>query len=258
MNLSEIQTIIGQVTPLGIACLFALWSVDHPVAESEIAFCLSKDRHTTAGALARLEIHGLASRSGAAKHYRWWLTDRGRQLDLPGLSMVKFTIDGKKTTIEASHSICSSGSLADRATTLLNDGDQTTTTTALDGKKITIDADTRELIDYLAGFGLDRGRVEAAVLQAVGLYHQSTDRIEKRFLYAVLYAESPLGDSIRSSYHYALSRIEKNLQAPVFLHRVNVRHVNPEIGLAWRRWQESNEAELKRIDELDRRIGEGA
>ena len=83
---SEISTFLGQVTDQGLMCLFVLWANPQPVTIGDIETITGVCRHTTSEALDRLKLHGYAAEVGGGRWPRWTLTDRGRQLSLPGLN----------------------------------------------------------------------------------------------------------------------------------------------------------------------------
>ena len=99
---SEISTFLGQVTDQGLMCLFVLWANPQPVTIGDIETITGVCRHTTSEALDRLKLHGYAAEVGGGRWPRWTLTDRGRQLSLPGLNAPGLAeSDGQKMTINA-------------------------------------------------------------------------------------------------------------------------------------------------------------
>ena len=97
---NEISTFLGEVTDHGLMCLFVLWANPQPVTIGDIETITGVCRHTTSDALDRLKLHGYAAVVGGGRWPRWTLTDRGRQLSLPGLNAPGLAEnDGQKMTI---------------------------------------------------------------------------------------------------------------------------------------------------------------
>ena len=86
MRDEEISTFLGQVTNHGLMCLFVLWAKPRPAMVNEIATITGLQRNQISGALNRLKLHGYAAEVGGGRWPHWTLTDRGRQLVLPGLT----------------------------------------------------------------------------------------------------------------------------------------------------------------------------
>ena len=86
MRDEEISTFLGQVTDKGLMCLFVLWAKPRPAMVNEIATITGLHRNQISDALNRLKLHGYAAEVGGGRWPHWTLTDRGRQLALPGLT----------------------------------------------------------------------------------------------------------------------------------------------------------------------------
>ncbi len=92
MNEPEIATFLRQVTPLGLSILFVLWAMPRPLYETEIARLIGRERHTLASLIPSLEMFGFVAGVGARPRQRWTLTERARQLLLPGLMVEKLPL----------------------------------------------------------------------------------------------------------------------------------------------------------------------
>lgn len=65
--------------------LFVLWASTGPLVAKEIAQEINCCPDAVDQALPQLEFDGYVSRLPGGRHPRWWLTDKARQLSLPGL-----------------------------------------------------------------------------------------------------------------------------------------------------------------------------
>jgi hypothetical protein len=95
----RVQTLVRENRNMRLHVLFVLWASPGPLSAIEVARVINCSRDAVDEALPALEFDGYAARFPAGRHACWWVTDKARQLSLPGLSS---DIDQGKTLVNFS------------------------------------------------------------------------------------------------------------------------------------------------------------
>ncbi len=217
--------------------LFVLWASTTPLLAKEIAYEIGCSADAVEDSVGPMEADGYISRIGAGRHPRWWVTDKARQLALPGLLLKN---EGEKITLTSGSSSSSSKLEATHCVT----SDQPLQLQS-EGEKITLTSDDKRLIALFEEYGCPRQRAAAAVAVAIER-GDSPNYIECQFQSWRLYVESPLGDGIKlPPAAFAAKKIEMGEFCAEFDHRRNTRDER-----RWNRWDNDNRQTLLRIDVL--------
>jgi DNA-binding IscR family transcriptional regulator len=101
---SRVQTLVRECRNMQLHVLFVLWASTGPMSAKELAQEVNCSPDAVQQALPNLEFNGYVAQFPGGRHPRWWLTDKARQLSLPGLfgksEGEKITLEGEKITLE--------------------------------------------------------------------------------------------------------------------------------------------------------------
>ena len=81
----RVQTLVRECRNMQLHVLWVWWASPEPLLAKEIAQEINCSSDAVQQALPQLEFNGYVSRLPGGRHPRWWLTDKGRPLSLPGM-----------------------------------------------------------------------------------------------------------------------------------------------------------------------------